>query len=151
MSENHKTTLARRRFLKFVGGSAMVLPIVGLTGCSGGKDAAPPAAAPKGDTSPAQKDSTPDVKMDTPAEKPPTGGGMARLSEDDPQAKSLGYLHDAGKVDRSKQSRYQPGQTCKNCALYQAGDDAEWGNCSIFPGRQVKAAGWCNVYAPKTG
>lgn len=76
------------------------------------------------------------------------GGDLPRLSLDDPQAKSLGYVHDATEVDQSKYARYQPGQVCGNCALWQGGD-AEWGRCSIFPGKLVNTAGWCSAYAPK--
>ena len=36
-------------------------------------------------------------------------------------------------------------QFCNNCALYQPIDD-EWGKCSIFPGKKVKGAGWCNAW-----
>lgn len=146
MSEDHDATFARRRFLKLVGSSAVIVPIVGLTACSGGEDSAPKAAKPKVET-----DAPPAKPVEKPAEKPSAGGGMAKLSEDDPQAKSLAYVHDATQVDGSKQARYKPGQICENCALYQAGNDAEWGGCSIFPGRQVKATGWCSVYAPKVG
>ena len=49
------------------------------------------------------------------------------------------------------QPRYEDGQACVNCALFQGGPGDEWANCSIFPGRQVKATGWCSVYAPKPG
>ena len=44
--------------------------------------------------------------------------------------------------------RFEAGQACKNCALYSDTDDAQWGGCSIFPGKLVNADGWCNVYAP---
>ncbi|MBT8084421.1 MAG: High potential iron-sulfur protein [Woeseia sp.] len=74
---------------------------------------------------------------------------MPRLAEDDPLAQSLSYVHDASSVDSAKQPRYESGQVCSNCALYTGGDGEEWGPCSIFPGKQVKASGWCSVYAPK--
>jgi len=67
---------------------------------------------------------------------------------DDPQAKSLGYVEDASTVDTAAWPRKQPDQHCANCMLYQGGD-AEWGPCSIFPGKEVKATGWCNVWAAK--
>ncbi|GAB4182731.1 MAG: hypothetical protein Tsb002_04400 [Wenzhouxiangellaceae bacterium] len=73
------------------------------------------------------------------------------ISEDDPTAKALGYHHDANAVDVKQYPRsasvdgVKP--LCSNCALYQ-GDDSQ-GPCSIFPGKAVKAGGWCNAWAPK--
>ena len=74
---------------------------------------------------------------------------MPKLAEDDPQAKTLSYVHEASSVDSARHPRYKQGQVCANCALYQAKGNEEWGGCSIFPGKLVKASGWCSVYAPK--
>lgn len=74
---------------------------------------------------------------------------MPKLALDNPQAKALAYVHDASNVDKSKQPRYQEGQICANCALFQAKGDEEWAGCSIFPGKLVNANGWCSAYAPK--
>jgi hypothetical protein len=42
-----------------------------------------------------------------------------------------------------------PEQNCANCVLYTAdGDDK--GACSLFPGKQVAAAGWCISWALKS-
>ena len=141
MSEDREATEDRRRFLKFVGGTAVFVPIVGLTGCSGGKEDAPAAAAPEagGAKTAAGKEIDPPAKA----------GGMPTLSEDDPQAKSLSYVHEATTIDAARQPRYQSGQICANCALYQGKGGEEWAGCSIFPGKLVKASGWCSVYAPK--
>lgn len=70
------------------------------------------------------------------------------LDPADPQAKALGYIEDAGAVDTAAWPKKQPDQTCANCSLY-TGEDTGFGPCSIFPGKQVAAAGWCNVWAPK--
>ena len=64
---------------------------------------------------------------------------LPHLAEDDPTAQSLKYVH-ASATD---------GQTCANCALVQGADGDEWRPCQIFPGKQVNAAGWCSVWAPK--
>ena len=71
---------------------------------------------------------------------------LPRVSEDDPMAKALNYVHDARTVDAAKRAsnRY-----CNNCALYAGTADAEWAKCSIFPGKVVAGQGWCNVWAPK--
>lgn len=139
MSEDRKAMENRRRFLKIVGSSAVLVPIVGLTACSGEKDTA--AAKPKA----MEAEST----SAGPAEAPTKPSGMPQLSEDDPQAKSLAYVHDANAIDSTKQPRFKAGQNCSNCALFQGKADQEWAGCSIFPGKAVNAAGWCNVYAPK--
>ena len=116
--------LKRRQFMKTVGGTELIVPFVGLAACSGDKEAGAPGGKP------------------APSAEP------VKLSEDDSQAKAFRYVHDASTID-SSQPRYQAGQVCANCALYQGADGDEWGACSIFPGKQVKATGWCNVYAPK--
>mgnify|MGYP001827135877 FL=1 len=71
------------------------------------------------------------------------------LSESDPTALALGYAENASAVDTSKWTKKAgPGgdkQMCSNCSLYQP-IDAEWGGCSIFPGKKVKGAGWCNAW-----
>jgi hypothetical protein len=71
------------------------------------------------------------------------------LAESDPTALALGYAEDASQVDTAKWTKKAgPGgdaQFCNNCALYQP-IDGEWGKCSIFPGKKVKGAGWCNAW-----
>ncbi len=151
MSEDHNTLENRRRFLKIVGSGAVLAPVVLLAACSGGDDAAPPAAAPKAASKPANETAKPMDSAARPVAVPAASGGMPRLAEDDPQAKSLAYVHEATSLDSTKQPRYQPGQVCANCALYQGKAGDEWGGCSIFPGKHVKASGWCSVYAPKPG
>ena len=65
-------------------------------------------------------------------------GDLPQLSEDDGAAKALGYLHDASKVTNPARKE---GAICGNCNLYQG--EAEWGPCSVFPGKSVAKAGWC--------
>jgi hypothetical protein len=76
---------------------------------------------------------------------------MPKLAEDDPQAMALGYKHDASAVDTTMYPKKAagPDQICGNCALY-VDSGGEWGQCSIFPGKLVAKAGWCNVWAPKS-
>ena len=61
------------------------------------------------------------------------------LSEDDPAAKALGYVHDAASLDPSVRPA---ANLCANCRLYQS-TDGPLGGCAIFPGKQVAAKGWC--------
>lgn len=72
------------------------------------------------------------------------------VSETDPQAKSLAYVHDASKVDAKANPMYKPGQKCLNCIQYPAKTGPE-GPCNIFPGKVVKAEGWCKVWVLKPG
>lgn len=150
MKEELALVEKRRRFLKIVGGGTVLLPLAALTACGGEKtpaatDAAPTAAAepkPAPDTSSAPAEAAQDAAGG--------GAGMPKLEENDPQAESLAYRHDATTVDPAKNPRYKSGQLCSNCILYQGNEGEQWGGCSIFPGRLVNADGWCNVYAPKT-
>ena len=144
MSEDRKITEQRRRFLKLVGGSAVLMPIIGLSACSGGDDKAPAAAAPKADAKPAM-----DAPKMTEKAAPTTPSGMPQISEDDVQAKSFNYVHDAASIDATKQPRFKAGQACSNCALYQGKASDEWAGCSIFAGKAVKGTGWCTVYAAR--
>lgn len=146
MSEERKVAQDRRRFLKIAGGAAVIAPLAGLAACSGGKEeASAPAAASKPDKASPAAGKTPAAVNAPPA----ASGGMPKLSEDDPQAKSLSYVHEASTVDTARQPRYKSGQICGNCALYQGKGADEWAGCSIFPGKLVKSSGWCSVYAPK--
>ena len=74
----------------------------------------------------------------------------ARVDEKDAQAQSLGYKHDATKVDKAKFSKFQAGQACANWMLYQGKQADAWGGCPIFAGKQVAAKGWCSAYVKKT-
>ena len=152
MSNCRNANESRRRFLMLVGGSALAVPVASLTGCSGEESPAPakPEAMPEsagGMTEAAE--AVEEVMEEAAAEAPAATAELPQLSEDDPTAVSLGYVHDATTVDTAKYARYEAGQQCSNCALFQG--DGEWAGCSIFPGKAVKATGWCSVYAPKAG
>jgi len=69
-----------------------------------------------------------------------------RLEEKDSTAQSLGYRHDATKVDRAKFPTFVAGQICANCRLYQAKKGDPWGGCAIFGAKLVNANGWCTAY-----
>lgn len=74
---------------------------------------------------------------------------QAKLEESDAQAKALGYLHDASKVDKAKQPKFAAGQACLNCQLYQGKATDAWGGCPLFAGKQVAGKGWCSAYVKK--
>lgn len=76
---------------------------------------------------------------------------MPKLELDDPAAKALAYTHDASTVDPAEQPAMKEGANCANCQLYTGEPDAEWGPCSIFPGKLVAADGWCKTWIAKAG
>ena len=73
----------------------------------------------------------------------------AKVDEKDAQAQSLGYKHDATKVDKAKFPKYVAGQTCANCTLYQGKPTDAWAACPIFGNKQVAGKGWCSSYVKK--
>ena len=68
-----------------------------------------------------------------------------------PQAKALGYVHDATKVDTKANPMFKPGQVCTNCIQYTGKPDSAEGPCNLFPGKLVKGPGWCTVWVAKPG
>ena len=71
------------------------------------------------------------------------------VDESDPQAKALGYVTDASKVDPKKYPKFEKGQHCANCALYQGKASDPAAPCALFPGKQVAGPGWCSAWAKK--
>lgn len=73
---------------------------------------------------------------------------QAMLGEAEPTAVALGYKADAKTVEKAKFPKYADGQLCSNCQLYSS-KSADAGTCTIFPGKLVAGAGWCNAYIKK--
>jgi hypothetical protein len=71
------------------------------------------------------------------------------LDEKDPQAKALGYVPNATKVDAKRFPKYAAGQNCANCSLYQGKAKDAAGGCPLFAGKQVAAKGWCSAWVKK--
>jgi hypothetical protein len=66
------------------------------------------------------------------------------LDPKDPGARAVRYVEDA---KRAKEAA--AGSTCASCALYQGTATSRQGPCQLFPGKEVKAAGWCASWAPQ--
>jgi hypothetical protein len=66
------------------------------------------------------------------------------LSPSEPAAKAVKYVEDAKHAQGAT-----AGSQCANCALYLGTSGAAQGPCQIFPGKDVKAAGWCTSWAPQ--
>jgi high potential iron-sulfur protein len=64
------------------------------------------------------------------------------LSVSAPEAKAVKYVEDAKAAQGAA-----PGSNCANCGLYQGPNGSTQGPCQLFPGKDVKAAGWCSSWA----
>jgi hypothetical protein len=148
MNNPDATVEARRRFIALVGGGALLTPFLGLAGC-GGKEEAPVQAAPASSSSSSAEPQITATRPESPQAS--ANGAIPRLSEDDPQARSLAYVHNADDVIASEQARYEQGQACSNCQLYQGTANDEWAGCPLFAGKLVKGTGWCTAYASRSG
>ncbi len=72
------------------------------------------------------------------------------LDPNDAQAKSLGFVPVASKVDASVNPSYKAGQKCDTCVQYQGKPGDASGGCKLFAGHSVPSGGWCKVWAAKT-
>lgn len=75
----------------------------------------------------------------------------ANLSESDPMAKSLGYRDDAATVDKTAYPKYQAGQQCASCQLYQGQPGEARGPCPLYQHKLVSAKGWCSAWVQRHG
>lgn len=66
------------------------------------------------------------------------------LAVDSPEARAVHYVENAANAKGAK-----PGNNCASCGLYQGANGSTQGPCSLFPGKEVKAAGWCSSWAPQ--
>jgi High potential iron-sulfur protein len=64
------------------------------------------------------------------------------LSAAAPEAKAVKYVENAAEAKNRV-----PERTCANCGLYQGASGSTQGPCGLFPGKAVKAAGWCSSWA----
>ncbi|HYN78791.1 MAG TPA: high-potential iron-sulfur protein [Lamprocystis sp. (in: g-proteobacteria)] len=113
------TSTSRRDAVKLMLGTAVAIPMINLIGVGSVRAAAAPANA---------------------------------VAADDPTGVALKYNADATKADRAGAAR--PGapaaeQKCSTCQFSQAGTDAGWQACTLFPGKQVNANGWCSSWTLK--
>ena len=60
------------------------------------------------------------------------------------EAKAVKYVEDAKDAKGAT-----PGSTCANCGLYQGSNGSAQGPWQLFPGKDVKASGWCSSWAPQ--
>jgi hypothetical protein len=144
----------RRQFIQIVPLTGVAL----IAGC-GEKAATPPstaaapAATPPATPSAAPPATPPAAAPTAPAPATPApaaaAGSLPMLDEKDQSATALGYVADATKVDKAKFANFTAGSLCSNCVQYKAEPTTEAGPCTIFPGKNVAAKGWCTAYAKK--
>ncbi len=70
----------------------------------------------------------------------------AAVLETDPDARAVGYVTDAKRVDAARYPLYSAPQQCANCQLFSAQADGGPGLCTLFKGRTVTPNGWCKAY-----
>jgi hypothetical protein len=75
--------------------------------------------------------------------------GLPELGEAEPTAAALGYKADTTKVDNAKYPNHKPEQNCANCNLVQGNAGDALRPCAIFPGKSVRATGWCAAWVAK--
>ena len=72
------------------------------------------------------------------------------VDPNEPQAKNLGYVVDASKVDAKANPNFKPGQHCAVCLQVPVGKEkGAMIPCNIFGGRNVAANGWCKVFVKR--
>ena len=78
-----------------------------------------------------------------------TSAQAAKLEESDSMALTLGYKHDATKVDAKKFPAYAADRNCANCQLYQGKATDTWAACAVVGGKLVNGKGWCAAWSKK--
>ena len=69
------------------------------------------------------------------------GAELPLISEQDAAARAVHYVEDASRAKAAAS-----GADCSNCSIYGASGPAR-GSCTLFPGKLVKAAGWCSSWS----
>lgn len=72
-----------------------------------------------------------------------------KLPETDSYAKSMGFKLNAKDVDRQRWTRYQEGQQCSKCQLWDGKPTDAFAPCSFFGDRLTPSAGWCKNFKVK--
>ena len=60
------------------------------------------------------------------------------------EARALKYVENA-----TDAAGATAGSSCANCGLYQGASGSPQGPCQLFPGKNVKASGWCSSWSPQ--
>lgn len=132
------TPVTRRRFIA-------ITPLMGIAGMTA-LAACSPKETEKAITAPAATGPAQAPPAVTPSAPSAASTSWPLLDEQDPQARTLGYVADARRVDKVKFSNYAPGNQCSNCANFLGAADDKTAGCKIFPEKRVAAQGWCAAW-----
>lgn len=74
------------------------------------------------------------------------GMDLPHVTEDDPTAAALAYVHDASmaSADRTNENAF-----CHNCVYFKGNEETQWAGCQLFPGKAVNKDGWCRTWVKK--
>ncbi len=154
MSGRMDLQTSRRTFVKILGQSTVLIPMIGLSGCGKPDTAAstapaapPPASAGGSGTAPGTDAQAGEVA--NAAAPAAAATDLPHIGVDDPAARALGYSFDAATVDNAKYPEHLKGQSCRKCAQFKGGPNDAWGPCMVFAGKQVNAHGWCTAFVAK--
>lgn len=137
---------SRRRFLQQLGG---LMALGSIAACSDDKRVAdePGGEAEDGDweehmhPQPSAEDESEVIVAQRSRLQP-----GAKVQEDDPLARAVGYHDDAESVDTARFPRWQEGANCSTCRWFEGPEAGASGPCGLLSGALVSAAGWCNGY-----
>lgn len=135
----------RRQLIQFL----PAVGALGLLGACGEKPSTPVAAKPAAPAAPSPPAAAPPAPAVAAAPAPAASGSLPLVDEKEPQAVALSYVNDTTKIDKTKFPKYEAGQQCSNCSLYQ-GAAAAQGPCPLFPGKHVASKAWCSAWVKKT-
>lgn len=81
------------------------------------------------------------------------GGGLKKLTEEDPRYAALGYHPDASAIDPASEPQFKEGNNCANCAQLKGEPGNEYRPCALFidlenPSQMLLVAeeGWCRSW-----
>jgi hypothetical protein len=66
---------------------------------------------------------------------------LPALAEGDPAAAAVQYVEDASRATSAR-----AGANCASCSAYTGANGDRLGICALFPGKSVRAAGWCSAW-----
>jgi len=137
---------SRRNFVKVLGSSSVLIPILGLEACGKPQAESSAAAAPERSHATAMDADAGQVGNSTLAA---SASDLPHISIDDPAARAVGFSLDAATVDRARYPEHLKGQVCRKCVQFKGGPTDAWGPCMVFAGKQVPAGGWCTSFAAR--
>jgi hypothetical protein len=79
----------------------------------------------------------------------PPASARPLLKGDEPDAVTLEFVPDAGRLDSAAQPRFVAGSRCSRCYFFQGKASSHSAPCTMFAGYRVPATGWCRQFATR--